>query len=371
MRGRFFYTGHMKNILENLKNTETKFLETKPLALWLLTCCVMIVMMIVIGAITRLTESGLSIVDWHGFKDMVPPLNDAAWHETFAKYQDSPEYILKNKGMEMEAFKHIYFWEWLHRLWGRLIGFVYLLPLIYFWARGRIPPVMKPRFLAFLALGGLQGFVGWYMVKSGLVNEPRVSHFRLAAHLSLALLLLAVLWWHALLLLPRFRDKLASFDFNIGFCIKRHYVIGFVLLLGTICWGAFTAGLDAGLACSDFPKTCAQWLPQELFFQGKFWTNILHEPTAVQFTHRVWGTLTFLMLFTLGIRLIRTRQAQLRRLGLHLHVLILFQWLLGIGTVHSHVAVPVAALHQTGAVLSFLVMITFGLFVAYTPRRAP
>lgn len=328
----------------------------------------MIVGMIIIGAITRLTESGLSIVDWHGFKDMIPPVNDAAWTETFKKYQDSPEYILKNKGMELAAFKHIYFWEWLHRLWGRLIGLVYALPLIYFWVRKEIPNAMKLRFLGFLVLGGLQGAMGWYMVKSGLINEPRVSHFRLAAHLALALLLLGLLWTHALLLLPRFKEKLDAFSFNVKFCIKRHYVIGFVLLLGTMSWGAFTAGLDAGLACSDFPKTCMQWVPQELFFQHNFWHNIVFEPTAVQFVHRIWGTLTFVTLFALGIRLLKTKQPQLKKLGLTLHLLILFQWMLGIGTIQSHVAIPVAALHQFGAVTTLLVMLTAGLFVLKKSR---
>lgn len=350
------------------KKADRKTGDTKNVALWLLVCCGMIVGMIIIGAITRLTESGLSIVDWHGVKDMIPPLNESAWGETFKKYQDSPEYLLKNKGMELEAFKRIYFWEWLHRLWGRLIGLVYALPLVYFWVRKQIPSGMKPRFIGFLVLGGLQGAMGWYMVKSGLIDRPEVSHFRLAAHLALALLLLALLWTHALILLPRFRDALNRFDFPVKFCIKRHYVIGFVLLIGTMMWGAFTAGLDAGLACSDFPKTCSQWLPQELFFQDHFWRNIVHEPTAVQFTHRAWGTLTFLTLFVLGIRLLKTKQPQLKRLGLSIHLLILFQWLLGIGTIHSHVAVPVAALHQLGAVMSLLVMLTIGLFVLKRPN---
>lgn len=337
--------------------------NTKPLALWLLACCMMIVAMIIIGAITRLTESGLSIVDWHGFKDMLPPLNHDAWTQKFTQYQDSPEYLLKNKGMELEAFKNIYFWEWLHRLWGRLIGLVYALPLAYFWLRGKISSALKPRFVFFLALGGLQGFVGWYMVKSGLILEPRVSHFRLATHLGLALVLLGFLWCQALALLPAFAAKLQQFDFPIKFCMKRHYVIGFVLLIGTMMWGAFTAGLDAGLACSDFPKTCAQWVPQELFFQGNFWRNIVHEPTAVQFTHRVWGTLTFLALFTLGLRLLKTRQPQLKKIGLTLHLLILLQWAMGIGTVQMHVPVAMAAAHQTGAVMTLLVMLTAGLFV--------
>ena len=326
--------------------------DPQQLAVWLLVCCAMIFMMIVIGAVTRLTESGLSIVDWHGFKDMLPPLNDTAWAEKFAEYKTSPEYLLKNKGMEPDAFKNIYFWEWLHRLWGRLIGFVYALPLIYFWVRKRIPNEMKPRFIGFLVLGGMQGFVGWYMVKSGLINEPRVSHFRLAAHLGLALLL------------PKFAAMLKRFSYDVKFCLKRHYAFGAVFLVGALIWGAFTAGLDAGLACSDFPKTCAQWVPQELFFQDNFFGNIVHEPTAVQFVHRVFGTLTFITLFGLGIRLIKTKQPQLKKAGLTLHLLILLQWILGIGVLHSHVALPVAALHQAGAVMTLLVMLTIGVFFA-------
>ncbi len=337
--------------------------DTKNIAIWLFACCAMIVAMVVIGAITRLTESGLSIVDWHGVKDMLPPLSDAVWAEKFAEYKTSPEYRLKNNGMEMDAFKTIYFWEWLHRLWGRLLGLVYALPLFYFWIRKKIPAHLKLRFVGFLILGGLQGAMGWYMVKSGLINEPRVSHFRLAAHLSLALLLLGLLWMQALALWLRFASRVDQFNAVITRTLKTHYAIGFVLLLGTLMWGAFTAGLDAGLACSDFPKTCGQWIPQELFFQGRFFYNIVYEPTAVQFMHRVWGTLTFVTLFSLGIRFLKSKIPELKKPGLVLHLLIFLQWMLGIGAVHSHVAVPVAAMHQFGAVMTILTMLYAGFFV--------
>jgi heme a synthase len=333
------------------------------LSYWLMTCCFMIVMMIVIGAVTRLTESGLSIVDWHALKDMLPPMNEAAWGKLFADYQQTPEYIKVNSTMTAEEFKTIYFWEWLHRLWGRLIGLVYALPLIYFWVRGKIPSELKPRFIGYFIVGGLQGAVGWFMVKSGLIHEPRVSHFRLAAHLFLALLLLGLLWHQIFALWPRSVKILKDFKYRLHPSMKTHFWIGLVLLLLAMLWGVFTAGLDAGLACSDFPKTCAQWWPQEIMFEGQPFRNILHEPTAVQFVHRLLATLAFLALFSLGLRLIKTRDRQLRKLGLTVHVLILVQWLLGIATIHSQVNLHTAVTHQFIAVLNLLVMIKLMRFI--------
>jgi heme a synthase len=332
--------------------------QTKFLSFWLFTCCALIVAMITVGAVTRLTESGLSIVEWHAVKDMALPGADAAWRDAFAKYQETPEYLQKNRGMTIADFKRIYFWEWLHRLLGRVIGLAYAVPLVAFWLAKKIPDRLKPRFVAFLLLGGAQGFIGWFMVKSGLIDEPRVSHFRLAAHLLTALLLLGLLWLQALALRPAFVEKAAIVRKFVSPSLRTHFRIGLGFLLVTVLWGAFTAGLDAGLACDDFPTTCGQFLPRELFFQNAFWRNIVHEPVAVQFTHRLFGTVTFLLLFTLGIRLLKTRLDALKKTGLFLHILILLQWCLGIGTIQSHVALPLAALHQLGAVATLLVMLT-------------
>jgi cytochrome c oxidase assembly protein subunit 15 len=224
---------------------------------------------------------------------MMPPIGTAAWQEAFAKYQLTPEYIQKNSGMDMDSFQTIYFWEWLHRLWGRLIGLVYVLPLIWFWIRKQVPGELKPRLVFFLFLGGLQGAIGWYMVKSGLIDEPRVSHYRLALHLAAAFVLFALLWAQALQLLPKFRHALLSYQPYVKFCIKRHAWVALFLVSATILWGAFVAGLDAGLIYNTFPMMNGKWVPDEFLFEKPWWKNFLRQPCdrAMDAPHVGYGQL--------------------------------------------------------------------------------
>lgn len=344
-------------------------LPNKKLAVWLLINCAMIFAMVIIGAITRLTESGLSIVDWKPVHDMLPPLNEAAWQSAFAKYQLTPEYIQKNSGMDLASFQKIYFWEWFHRLWGRLIGLVYALPLIYFWIRKQIPSELKPRLVLFLFLGGLQGAIGWYMVKSGLSNEPRVSHYRLALHLVTAFILFALLFAHALTLLPRFQDALRTHKPFVKFCIKRHAWVSLALVAATIIWGAFVAGLDAGLIYNTFPLMDGKFIPSEFLFEKPWWNNFLHNHATVQWMHRMLGMISFVAVFSLGLRAIATRNSMLRKIGHCLSGMITLQVLLGIVTLLTQVSLHPAVTHQAGALLTVM-FLTWFLAVAHSKHTA-
>ncbi|HPF78087.1 MAG TPA: COX15/CtaA family protein [Alphaproteobacteria bacterium] len=295
---------------------------------WLIFTAFMVFAMAVIGAITRLTESGLSMVEWRPLMGAIPPLSDEQWHRVFSLYQETPEYIKKNAGMELAEFKNIFFWEWFHRLWGRLIGLVYALPLLYFWLSKKIPDGYKGKLLLGLVLGGLQGLMGWYMVKSGLVDRPSVSHFRLAAHLSLAFLIYAYLLWLAFDLRGHKAD-------TTSFCLKRHGWITMITVAITVIWGAFVAGLDAGLVYNSWPLMGGHLIPYELTAFG----NIIHEPVSVQFTHRWIAILAGLVVLSFAYRM----------KSFPLAGMVLLQIGLGISTLLSQVMIPLAALHQAGA----------------------
>ncbi len=304
--------------------------KTTPLAVWLFITAFMVFGMAVIGAITRLTESGLSIAEWKPLMGAIPPLNEAEWTRVFNLYKETPEFLHKHHWMELADFKRIFFWEWLHRLWGRLIGLVFALPLTWFWIKGQIPPGYKTKFLGLLLLGGLQGFVGWFMVKSGLIDRPSVSHFRLAAHLTLALILYGFLLWTGFRLLQRPRIESC-------FCKLRHgwVALGFVAV--TVIWGAFTAGLDGGMVYNTWPKMNAYWMPPEV--TGLF--SVLHDPAAVQFVHRWLAVTTAVFVLWFAARVKNPWIA----------AMVFVQVGLGISTLMSQVDIHLAAAHQAGAMI--------------------
>ena len=301
----------------------------KAISNWLFFTAFMVFCMAVIGAITRLTESGLSMVEWRPFIGALPPLSESEWQRVFALYQETPEYINKNFGMELSEFKNIFFWEWFHRFWGRLIGLVYALPLIYFWIRKKIPSGYGWKLFLGLILGGSQAVMGWYMVESGFVDRPSVSHFRLAAHLGLACIIYAYLLWLAFDL--RGSVKLCP----SSFCLKRHgwITLGFVSI--TIIWGAYVAGLDAGLVYNNWPQMGPHWIPPELTGLG----SIFLDPMAVQFTHRWIAIVTMVIVLSFAWRVKNYALAGM----------VIAQVVLGIATLLSMVAIPLAALHQAGA----------------------
>ena len=308
----------------------------RPVILWLYVTAGFVFAMAVIGAITRLTESGLSMVEWRLLIDTIPPLSQAEWERVFALYKTTPEFIHKNSWMGLEDFKRIFFWEWFHRLWGRLIGLVYALPLVYFWLRGRIPAGYKGKFLFLLALGGLQGFMGWFMVESGLVDEPAVSHYRLAAHLSLAFIIFCVLLWYAFDLTGAPRSERGTT------CQQRHGWFALGVLAITIVWGAFTAGLDGGMIYNTWPKVDQNWVAPEIFLPFGW----LENAGGVQFVHR-WLAIAALALIV---------SFAWRRKDVALTGMAFFQVALGIATVLTQVNIPVAAAHQAGALILLALM---------------
>ncbi|NNG04573.1 MAG: heme A synthase [Inquilinus sp.] len=323
----------------------------------------MVFAMAVIGAITRLTESGLSSVEWRPLSGALPPLSDAEWQRVFDLYRETPEYRLRNAGMELAAFKQIFFWEWFHRLWGRLIGLVFALPFLAFWATGRIARPLLPRLLGLLLLGALQGGLGWFMVLSGLVDQPAVSHYRLAAHLGLAIAIYALLLWQAwLLLFPA--DARARPAHRLG----GHAVGALALLAATILWGAMVAGLDAGLAYNTWPLMGGTLLPPEAWSLQPQWLNFLDNTALVQFTHRWLAIATAAAVIALWWRARRPEiPPALRRGAGAAAAMAGIQAGLGIATLLAQVPVWLGALHQGGA----LVLLGLLLWCIFVDRRLP
>lgn len=335
----------------------------RQIAAWLLICCVMIFAMVILGGVTRLTGSGLSMVEWDPIFGVVPPLDQAGWEEVFAKYRESPEYRKVNIGMDLHDFKSIYWFEYSHRLLGRSIGTVFLLPFLYFLFRRKLTADLVPRLAFAFVLGGLQGLLGWYMVKSGLVDDPHVSQYRLTAHLGLALLIYTYLLWLLYDLL--FKPDGASTGDPPRLRHFATFLLGLVTV--TIVSGGFVAGLKAGHAYNTFPKMGGQWLPPAGWSLQPGWRNLFENIATVQFDHRLLATLTFcaVLLFWLGSW--RRRPAAPARSAIHWMMLAaLVQVTLGISTLLLHVPVALAATHQAGA----LILLTLVLLVNHRLHKS-
>ena len=320
---------------------------TRPLAIawWLeVTACV-VVLIVLVGGITRLTESGLSITQWELATGILPPLSETDWQAEFAKYRATPEYRLEASltGMTLADFKFIYFWEWFHRLLARMVGLLYAAPLIWFWLKGAIPKGYKPRLVGLLALGGLQGLFGWLMVQSGLVGDMTdVSHFRLSLHLLTALLLLALLVWTARDMRRLAREPGAS---AAGLTIPSA-LVGIVLFIQLLL-GAWVAGLNAGHAAYDWPLMNGRLVPEVDFGPGIIWT-LTHDPFLLHFLHRWWAWIAVGALVYLARRV----RKQDRMASIAVHSAFGIMVILGIATVMTEVSLWVAAAHQlTGALL--------------------
>ncbi|WP_459788355.1 COX15/CtaA family protein [Alteriqipengyuania sp. 357] len=315
------------------------------LAWWLLLVAAMVVLIVAVGGITRLTESGLSITQWDPVTGVLPPLSDQAWQAEFARYRATPEYRFEAgpAGMTLADFKNIFFWEWFHRLIGRVIGLVFALPLAFAWVRGWIPQGYKPRLLALLALGGLQGVFGWLMVRSGLGGTMTdVSHFWLSVHLCTALFTLAGLVWTSLDLHALNRDRTARPARLRPFAMAAGGVLFVQILLG-----AWVAGLNAGLASNTWPLMQGRLLPEADMARGLLWA-VTHDPFLLHFLHRWFAWAAFAMLLWLGFKALpRGGNAGKALMGLATG-----QVLLGITTVITGVSLWIAVAHQvTGALL--------------------
>jgi cytochrome c oxidase assembly protein subunit 15 len=319
---------------------------------WLFACCVLVFCMVVVGGVTRLTHSGLSITEWQPIVGTLPPLTEADWQRAFDKYRQTPEYREVNRGMSLQAFKSIFWWEYFHRLLGRLIGFVFLLPYLWFLARGTIPEGYRLGLAGVFALGALQGAMGWYMVQSGLVDNPRVSQFRLVAHLGLAFVILGAMLWVALSLLRRRSVERRSPARRSAY---RFALAVAALALFVVLTGGFVAGIRAGFAYSTFPLMNGAWIPPELFMLEPWWKNFFWNMATVQFDHRLAAFALAAAAAMLWWRVRRVDDApqRARRATLVLLALVALQIGLGIATLLLVVPLHLAATHQAGAVLVF------------------
>ena len=254
--------------------------ENKAVILWLLSGCLLILLMVIIGGVTRLTHSGLSMVNWNLFMGAIPPLNEFQWEETFELYKQSPEFKKINFNYTLSDFKSIFFWEYLHRLIGRFLGLVFVIPFIYFLIKKRLSKKLILQSIVLFCLGALQGAIGWWMVKSGLVERPDVSHYRLAVHLVSSFFSCSFTFWVALPLI--ITEKLKG---NPTF--SKYTKILFFMVVIQIIYGAFVAGLNAGIGFNTWPKMNGEWIPQAVYYLDPLWKNFIEAPYGIQFVHRV------------------------------------------------------------------------------------
>ncbi|HUC60322.1 MAG TPA: COX15/CtaA family protein [Alphaproteobacteria bacterium] len=323
----------------------------RALALWLLACCGMIFVMVILGGVTRLTLSGLSITQWQPLMGVIPPLDHADWMREFAHYKATTQYQVVNEGMSLADFKSIFWWEYTHRLWGRLIGIAFLVPFLYFLARRRIARPLVPRLAILFALGALQGAVGWYMVMSGLEGRTSVSQYRLAAHLGLALLIYAYMLWLALdLLWPR-ADSLPH-DAARGVARWGRALAAWIYLVALS--GSFVAGLHAGLIYNTFPLMNGHLIPPGLYPLSPWFRSAFDDVMTVQFDHRMLAIATVLLVVAFRLALARLELSPRARLAANLMCGWVFvQVALGVSTLLLVVPVALAACHQAGALVLF------------------
>ena len=322
--------------------------HNKPLLVWLCFCAMMVAVMMVIGAVTRLTESGLSMVEWRPLIGVIPPVSTEEWQRIFDLYRRTSEYRLVNAGMAIEEFKAIFWWEYVHRFWGRLIGFAFGAPLVWFWWRGRLEGWLKPHVLALLFLGSLQGMIGWWMVKSGFVDRHDVSQHRLSIHLGMAFLIYGyLLWLIAKLIMDQSTQKM---EFWLHFCLN--VLCGLIFV--TVISGGLVAGLGAGFVYNTWPLIDDSIIPGRLFGGMSIWHSVLEDTLTVQFDHRMLAYLSVvgaIFLGWLGFQRSVSRCQKFVSLGLVISALL--QLVLGIATLLSVVEIPIAVLHQAGAIVLF------------------
>lgn len=326
----------------------------RPVVIWLFTGCFLIYLMVVIGGITRLTGSGLSITQWKVVTGTLPPLTEEAWQQEFEGYKQTPQFKLINSDFTLSDFKGIYFWEYLHRLIGRIIGFVFLVPFIWFWLRKQLPDGFMKKALVLFALGGFQGFLGWFMVKSGLTENIHVSHYRLAIHLISAFTVFGFTFWYALSLTPGPSPS----ERGAQPLLRKSAIILFSIVVLQIIYGAFVAGLKAGYGYPTWPKMGDQWVPDDIFALEPMWKNFLEGHAGVQFIHRY---LAYVVVLIVGIIFYRSnRKDAMHRVSTEqkkiintLAIIVLAQFTLGVITLLYGVPILIAVLHQTGAFFLF------------------
>ena len=337
---------------------------------WLIACAVLVYAMVAVGGVTRLTGSGLSMVRWHPVSGILPPLGVKAWQREFDAYRASPEYRLVNRGMSLAEFKRIFWMEYAHRVLGRVVGVAFLLPFLVFLSMRAIPPPLIPRLAGVFILGGAQGVLGWYMVRSGLVDEPRVSQYRLAAHLSLAVVIYVYLVALALRILDPGDSKErgpAGPAGRTGLARRLAFFAG-ASVFATLVMGAFVAGLKAGHVYPTFPKMGGYWAPPGMFEASPWWRNIFENPVTAQFTHRLLALASSLAVIAAWGSSLRAGVSRRVRAWAHASLAaVAVQVGLGIFTLLFHVPISLAAGHQAGAIA--LLTCLAGLYHGTSPPR--
>ncbi len=340
----------------------------RSVSVWLYACCMGVFIMVIIGGLTRLTDSGLSIMTWEPLSGTVPPLDDAEWNRYFDEYKQIPQYQLKNKGMSLEEFKGIFWLEYFHRLWGRIIGLVFIVPLAYFIWKKAISKQLSVRLAGIFLIGLLQGFIGWYMVSSGFSERTEVSQYRLAMHLFFAFLIFALVYWSAL---DVFHERNSGAGFNKSPLAKASVGMS-VFILFQVILGAFVAGTDAGFTYNTFPLMDGKLVPDGLYIQEPAWVNHFSNVAMVQFQHRVAALLLSVYICVFAFFYVRSDFYNLNTVVM-LVVLLMLQIALGIITLHAfgsyadydhathaykkvlHFPVLVAVAHQANSLLMFMV----------------
>lgn len=340
--------------------------DKKHVRRWYWSGAILIFVMVVIGGITRLTGSGLSMTDWNPIMGAIPPLSEAQWEQTFEEYKQFPEYQQINYRMTLSEFKTIFFWEYIHRLMGRILGLVFIIPFAWFIIKKKIDSKNIKRGIILFVLGLSQGLLGWFMVMSGLVDVPEVSHYRLAAHLILAFTIVGFCIWYAMDLTPSsvpYENTSSKFK-------KWLYVILAVLVI-QIIYGAFVANLQAGHIYNTFPKMYQYWAPPELWVIEPFFLNFVENIVTIQWLHRVFGTILALLVIGIWARsfMLKTTFAT-KRWSITLLSVVLLQYLIGVFTLIFHVPIWLGVLHQAVALIFFGIVVGF-LNYLNQPDSAP
>jgi heme a synthase len=346
--------------------------SNKAVIYWLLTGCALVYIMVVVGCITRLTHSGLSITDW-SFMGSMPPLSEQAWIERFAKYQQSPEFIKVNFSMKLDEFKHIFFWEYIHRMIGRTMMYVFSIGLVGLIIRKKIDKKMLPSLILLFFMGAMQAVIGWWMVYSGLQTKPAVSHFRLATHLMSAFTLFAFTFWFALKLLNPKTDNEES---NDGHKLKWWSVLFFIVLIKQIIYGAFTAGyvegdsskIRPGHIFNTWPKMGNEWLPEQVMMKESLFANVMENASGIQFMHRMLAIAVVIVLCIIWYKSdkLKLNVSQYRAVTFLIYG-VTFQFILGVLTLLYQVPVVLGVLHQTGA---FFLFATSVYLIFHTFKKA-
>ncbi|HEX5002233.1 MAG TPA: COX15/CtaA family protein [Bacteroidia bacterium] len=347
--------------------TNTSIGSRANVMLWLLSGCFLIFMMVIVGGITRLTGSGLSITEWKVVTGTIPPLNQNDWLKEFHNYMNSPQFVQINSHFGLNDFKEIYWWEYIHRLLGRLIGVVFLVPFAWFWFTRQLTGDMKWKSLLLFAMGGLQGFIGWYMVKSGLVDRPSVSHLRLALHLSTAFATFGLTFWFAMGLLDARKLEPTQSLKNY----RRWVALVFAVVIVQIIYGAFVAGLKAGLIYNTWPDMQGDFMPGAVRYgiRAQGISSLINNMTTVQFIHRTTAWLVVASVALLWWRSLPPSMLDSRqRLALHIVMgAVVVQFLLGVYTLLFAVPLVLGVLHQAGA---FALLSAF-IYLLHTLKRGP